>query len=294
VTLEDIAADGTVLAIASDRQYGVLVQREGSTIVTDLGWLDGSGAMQVSPTGDALLLNEGGDAGGSFYVRKLDGSPAVRLGAGTALAWSPDGGRILSTADGTAHDLVPVGAGTSKHIAHPGVDAYFAWFDPNGRILVNGRMGDQPYRFWWMDESGKLSEVGPSGVDHWVGQYPLSNDGRLIAAFARGGPDGHIVSVFPIDGGTPIPVLGREAGEVVIRFTADDRHLLVYNRDRLPARIFSIDYRTGARTLWREFTPADPAGIAGIPQIVMTPDSRVVAYNYSRSLGTAFLVTGLK
>jgi len=68
----------------------------------------------------------------------------------------------------------------------------------------------------------------------------------------------------------------------------------VYNRDRLPARIFKLDYRTGARTLWREFAPADPAGIAGFHTITMTRNGSVVAYNYTRSLGTAFLVTGIK
>jgi hypothetical protein len=46
--------------------------------------------------------------------------------------------------------------------------------------------------------------------------------------------------------------------------------------------------------LWREFAPADAAGIAGFPLVAMAPSGSVVAYTYSRSLGTAFLVTGLK
>ena len=58
--------------------------------------------------------------------------------------------------------------------------------------------------------------------------------------------------------------------------------------------IFKLDYRTGERTLWRQFAPTDPAGISGFHQIAMTPDGRVVAYNYLRALGTAFVVSGVK
>jgi hypothetical protein len=63
------------------------------------------------------------------------------------------------------------------------------------------------------------------------------------------------VAVYPLDGGEPIPVKGLEPSEVAIRFAQGDRHLLVYDRDRLPARIFKLDYRTGERTLWRQFAP---------------------------------------
>jgi hypothetical protein len=145
-----------------------------------------------------------------------------------------------------------------------------------------------------MDESGATTETGPPSVDHWAGQVPLSNDGRFIAAYKSGRIMERTLAVYPLDGGTPIPAMGLNTGEVVIRFSEDDQHLLVYDRDHLPARIFKLDYRTGTRTLWREFAPADPAGIAGFGIIAMTPSGSVVAYNYSRSLGTAFLVTGLK
>jgi hypothetical protein len=145
-----------------------------------------------------------------------------------------------------------------------------------------------------MDESGATTDAGPPGIDHWAGQVPLSNDGRLIAGFKSGQNMSRTVAVYPVDGGAPIPVAGMNPDEVVIRFSDDDRHLLVYDRDRLPARIFKLDYRTGTRTLWREFAPADAAGIAGFPLVAMTPNGSVVAYTYSRSLGTAFLVTGLK
>lgn len=51
-------------------------------------------------------------------------------------------------------------------------------------------------------------------------------------------------------------------------------------------RIFRLNFRTGERTLWREFMPGDPAGIDGIRTIVMSPDGRTIAFNYTRVLST--------
>ena len=175
--------------------------------------------------------------------------------------------------------------------------SFFAWFHPDGRrLVVNGRIKDAPYRFWSVDESGVFTETGPAGLDHWAGQVPLSNDGTLLAAFKSGqGGMTKTAAIYPLEGGgAPVPVTGLRPDEVVIRFAAGDRHLFVYDRDRLPAQIFTLDYRTGQRTLFREFAPADPAGISGFGWIVMTPDGDVVAYNYTRALGTVFQISGVK
>jgi serine/threonine protein kinase len=295
VVLLDIAEDGTLLTVANDRRSGVLVQRGDSPATEDLGWLDGSAAADISPNGDALLLSETGDAGGAFYIRKLDGSPAVRLGAGRPAAWSRDGHTILGWTDFATNVLVPVGAGSPRTMAHPGVEiSPYGWFHPDGRILVNGRVKEQPWRFFWLDESGKTTPMGPDGLDHWAGQKPLSHDGQYFAAYRSGESMSGTVAIYPTSGGDAQKVAGMQPDEVVIQFAQGDRHLLVYDRDRLPTRIFKLDYRTGQRSLWREFTPADPAGIAGIRTISMTADGRVVAYNYIRSLGTAYLISGLK
>jgi hypothetical protein len=299
VVLQDIAADGTVLVVEDQTQGGVLVQRDGAA-ATDLSWLDGTLASAISADGSTLLFSEYGDAGGGFFVRRLDGSPAVRLGEGIAVDLSPAGDRVLASKgpshqDLYSHALVPTGTGTPRELPHPEVWSFFAWFHPDGkRLLINGRIKDSPYRFWWMDESGKLTEVGPAGLDHWAGQVPLSNDGTLLAAFKSGQTGSHTLTIYPVDGGASFPTVGLRAGEVPIRFAAGDRHLFVYDRDRLPAQIFKVDYRTGERTLFREFTPADPAGIAGFVWVVMSPDGRIVAYNYTRALGTVYQISGLK
>ena len=96
------------------------------------------------------------------------------------------------------------------------------------------------------------------------------------------------------DGGDPILVKGLEPLEVVIRFAEGDRELFVFNRESLPARIYRLDFRTGERTLVKEFLPADPAGIGRIPTVVMSADAKVIAFNYNRVLSTLYEVSGLK
>ena len=292
--LADISAAGHVLMIAQDRRGGVLVQRPDSTVVTDLSWLDDSMAFDFSPDGSAIVFAEFGDAGGSFYMRKLDGSPAIRLGAGNGMSWSPKGDAVLSWRDNNTNEIVPTGAGTTRTIAHPDVTSFFGWFADDGRLLINGRIKDQPYRFFWLDDSGATKPAGPDGIDHWIGQVPLSHDGRWLAAFPSGKNGKGGASIYPVAGGAPQLIAGLKNEEAIIRFTADDKSLLVFDRDRLPATIYKLDYRTGQRSIWRQLSPADPAGISGIGTIVVSRDERVVAYNYTRVLGTAYLISGLK
>jgi len=294
MVLADISSDGAVLAIAGDQRGGVLVQRADTAAISDLGWLDNSRALDISPDGSTLLLSENGDAGGSFYMRKIDGSSAVRLGSGNGLSWSPKGDAVLSLRDPQTFEIVATGAGTPRPITHRDVAAFFGWFTDDGRLLINGRLKDQPYRFFWMDESGATKPAGPDALDHWIGQKPLSHDGRFLAAFPSGENGKAGAAIYPVDAGSAQPIAGLKRDEVIIQFTPDDKYLLVYDRDRLPATIYKLDYRTGQRSVWREFSPADPAGISGFNTIVVSRDERVVAYNYIRSLGTAYVIKGLR
>jgi serine/threonine protein kinase len=293
--LEDISSTGAMLARFVDSTSGVLVQQGASTTATDLGWLDDSTAADVSPSGDALLLNARfATAGGAYYIRKLDGSPAVKLAEGTALAWSPDGREILALADTTTTVLASVGPGTPHVIPHPDTTSFFGWFLPDGRILLNGQRRTTKWRFFFLDRDGRIRPVGPEGLDHWVGQHVPSDDGTLLAAYPSGHDDLADPIIVPLDGGKPIPAAGFKPDEIVVRFTPDNQRLLVYDRNRLPVHIDALDYRTGARSLWREFMPADPTGIRGVRSIVMSPGGGVVAYNYRRELSTLYLIEGLR
>ena len=294
--LQDVDADGALLLRYDDTRAGILAQRDGATLTTDLGWLDMSTAAAVSPSGDTLLISEGIDTPRvEYYARKVDGSPAIRLGAGMGLSWSPDGKQVLSAANSQSFLLTPIGPGTPRELSHSGVNAAFGWFLPDGRILLNGRHGSDPWRFYVLDAAaGQVKAIGPPALDHWVGQQVPSDDGKLIAGFPSGQNQLAKPLVVPLDGGPAISVAGFDPLEAIIRFTPDDNHLLVFDRDHLPVRIYSLDYRTGQRTLWREFSPADPTGIIGVSSVVATPDGRLVAYNYLRRLSTLYLIEGLR
>ena len=89
----------------------------------------------------------------------------MRLGRGRALAWSPKGDAVLASKDEFTFVVVPVGAGTLRELPHAGMLAQFGWFAPDGgRVLINGRVGDKPYRFSWIDESGAVRPAGPPPV----------------------------------------------------------------------------------------------------------------------------------
>ena len=62
----------------------------------------------------------------------------------------------------------------------------------------------------------------------------------------------------------------------------------------MPARVEICDVETGARRLWKEIVPPDPAGVLAVGPIVITPDGKSCVYSYRRALDDLFLVTGLK
>jgi hypothetical protein len=55
-----------------------------------------------------------------------------------------------------------------------------------------------------------------------------------------------------------------------------------------------VDSVTGKRTLWKQISPADPAGVDAIQGIAITPDEKSFVYSYRRRLSDLYLVEGLK
>ncbi len=80
----------------------------------DLSWLDYSYLSAISRDGSLLLIGETGEAGGEnsgVYVRKTDGSPAVRLGEGIPDSFSPDEKWVVSLVQVPAPGVVLLPAG---------------------------------------------------------------------------------------------------------------------------------------------------------------------------------------
>jgi len=88
--LEDVARDGRALVTRYTVRSGILGLPPGELAERELSWLDSSQARDLSADGRTLLFYESseGAASGNYdvYIRKTDGSPAVRIGERAARA----------------------------------------------------------------------------------------------------------------------------------------------------------------------------------------------------------------
>ncbi|MGH9363944.1 MAG: protein kinase domain-containing protein, partial [Thermoanaerobaculia bacterium] len=107
--VHDVARDGRVLVERYGSQPGILGLAPGEVKERSLSWFDGSSPAGLSDDGTTMLINEFGEATGrtgAYYLRKTDGSPAVRLGEGSANELSPDGKWVLTRAPASESNLV--------------------------------------------------------------------------------------------------------------------------------------------------------------------------------------------
>ncbi|HVE65150.1 MAG TPA: hypothetical protein VNC59_01110, partial [Thermoanaerobaculia bacterium] len=164
-------------------------------------------------------------------------------------------------------------------------------FFPDGRrLLLAGSEPGRGLRLYVYEIGGtKARAITPEGVS-LTNSNPISPDGRTVFAF---GPDRRLL-LYPTDPGEPRPIPGIEDGELAIRWTADGNAIWVHRTNENPTKVYRLDVTTGERTLWRELTPPDPAGVLQIAPILMTADGKSYVYSYRRTLDELFLVEGLK
>ena len=300
--LLDIWKNGRILMTRASWRRELIAITGKESKEKDLSWFDYSYPGDLSANGKTLLFDEEGSGGGlaysksggltyAVYVRKTDGSPAVLLGEGAAVALSPDGKWVVAQSPGSPAQLrlLPTGVGEAKVLTQDTINHTWArWFPDGKRILFSGNEPGRGVRLYTLDvTSGKAQPVSPEGV---VGTaYAISPDSKFVAAI---GPDqkGYL---YPLEGGTTKPIPGFLAGEQPITFSGNGG-LYVYQPGELPARVFLIDLRTGQRTLWRQLMPSDPAGVVTIGPILLTPDATTCVYGYHRTLSDLYLVDGLK
>jgi serine/threonine protein kinase/Tol biopolymer transport system component len=295
LTLQDVLPDGRVLLARDYWRRGLIVRTAGDTSERDFTWLDWSYPVTLSPDGKTLLFREEGEAGGpsyAVYLRKTDGSPAVRLGDGQSLALSPDGKWALSSRGDNQTDLflLPTGAGEPKQLdGHGIIHSAAHWFPDGTRILFSGTESNHGVRLYVQDiATNKIEAISPEGTNGL--SFALSPDGRLVAAV---GPDGKGY-LFPVASGEPKLIPGLLAGEAPVAWSADGRSLYIYRGGELPAKIYRLDIASGSRTLWKQLMPPDPAGVEYVGPILPAPDGTAYAYGYRRLLSDLYLVEGLK
>ncbi len=301
--LLDIAKDGRVLLVRADWRRELLGVFANDTKQHELSWLDYTYPADLSADGQTLLFDEEGGGGAldyskssgltyAVYIRKTDGSPAVLLGEGGAVALSPDGKWAIAQSQESPSQfrLLPTGAGEPRDLTKDNINHSWAhWFPDGKRILFTADEPDHGVRFYIYDlASGKSQAISSEGVNGT--SFAVSPDALQIAAI---GPDkkGYM---YPTAGGDPQLIPGLNPGEQPVMFSADGHGLYIYQPGELPARVYRLDVQTGQRTLWKELMPYDPAGVENIGPILMTPDAKTCVFGYHRMLADLYLVEGLK
>jgi Tol biopolymer transport system component len=296
LTIQDASRDGRILLVQEKARQHIDAFSPGAERFRDLSWLDWSVLRDISPDGQMILFEEGGEGGGpgySAYVRKTDGSPAIRLGAGGAMRFSPDGKWTIGISEAIARPqlvLRPVGTGEPRLLDSGGLHIQNAMWLPDGRrILFSAIEPGHGVRLYvqGLDEA-KARAISPEGYRAF--DRCLSPDGKLVAV---SGPDQKDYLYF-VEGGEPFAIPGLVSDDIPVSWSADGRSLLINRRGEVPLKVYWLDIRTGRKELWRELMPPDPTGITTISRIAATPDGKAYAYSYIRSLADLYVVEGLK
>jgi eukaryotic-like serine/threonine-protein kinase len=289
----DVAPDGTLLAQRSNWRREMVGGAAGASGERNLTWLDWSFPNDLSDDGKLLLFDEQSSGRETYlcYVRKTDGSPAVLLGKAKGFGLSRDGRWALTTnpkADQLT--LIPTGAGSPKDLPKSGLLYQWGQFFPDGRkLLLYANEPGRSARLYVQDvDGGKPRPITPEGFGLAWGKS-ISPDGMTAVVVD---PDRKLV-LFPTNGGDSRPVPGALPDEQAWGWTADGRSLYV-GKVSLPAHVDVCDVATGARRLWKNIVPPDPAGVLTIGPVLITPDGSSYVYSYRRVLDELFLVTGLK
>ncbi|HEY7114367.1 MAG TPA: protein kinase [Thermoanaerobaculia bacterium] len=297
MTIEDVSRAGKVLLSQDKARQGMVAFGPGLEKERDLSWLDWSLAASLSKDGGTILFDESGEGGGagySVYARKMDGSPAIRLGEGSAQALSPDGKLALAIVHPSSEPkmvIYPIGSGDPKYLETPGLTVQAAAWLPDGRrLLLAANEQSRGVRIYVYDiGSQKSRAVTPEGYRFAASGAGVAPDGRVVAVF---GPD-RKPYLYPIEGGEPT-ALAIDAKWLPIGWSDEGGSMYVRQRGQTPAQINRFDLRTGALSPWRSLMPGDSAGVTTIGAIRITPDGKAYAYSFLRNLADLYVVEGLK
>jgi eukaryotic-like serine/threonine-protein kinase len=292
LTLHDVSRDGALLISRDVERYEILANESGA--VRDLSWLNFSRADDLSADGQRVVLTVEGEAAGSnyeVYLRKIDGSPPVKLGEGYGSAISPDGNWVLAIAPfdtaNAAPQMVlwPVGQGTKRTLTQDSIAHYDGgWFPDGNHIVFIGSNPDHSVRTWMQDVNGSAPQpITPEGI---TGTH-ISPDGKFLCAV----DENDAIWIYPIAGGAA-EKLNAEAGETPVGWSQSGREVYVARSERLPVKIYRIDRLTGKREIIRALAPADSSGV--IPDIsssYVSANGATAVYSYFRLQSDLYTAT---
>nr|WP_320133115.1 protein kinase [uncultured Holophaga sp.] len=292
MTILDVSSEGQVLLQEKDVRMGLRCWRSGETGERDMAWLQTSSVADLSRDGRQVLFGEKheGPGPGGAYLRTMEGSSPLRLGDGDPITLSPDGkwALVAGMEGGKGWSLLPTGAGSPRKLALEGLQPEWGVFLPGSPYLLLGAVGHKGFSYYRLDlDTGTCREWGEDPVD---------------SAFCLASPDGLRVALGPVNGALELrdregarlrTIPGLKAGDQLLQWHADGRHLFIADADPAIPRILLFDLATGRRTPWKALAPPDAKGIKRFNYIAVAPRGDAYAYSYTRVINSdLYLMSG--
>jgi len=304
LTIQDVLLDGRVLAVRDNAREGFACRTPNDTSDRDLSWFDLSVIKALSADGRTVAFGEvrGSQKVMSIYIRKTDGSAAVRLGDGAPQDLSPDGRWVVTRTVGALPTwmILPVGPGLARTLPRGDVvTRYEADFLPNGQAVAFGGQeeGREP-SIYVQDLTGGLPRrISPEGVR----TTGLATPDSQFVLGSSGGK--HIL--FPVNDGQPRVLSFLSPDDSPVQWTSDGHSLFVIRVASPPGtdlqldqtmegQIDKVDIASGRRSPWTTVKPVDPIGLESIYAVYITPDGSSYCYGYDRTLSDLFMIEGIK
>jgi eukaryotic-like serine/threonine-protein kinase len=292
LTIQDISRSGLVLVTGDQTRMTMTALPPGETTERSLSWFDWTLLSSMSGDGKVVAFSESGEAVGtdySVFLRKTDGSPAVRLGEGAFASLSPDGHYVISMVGApTKLVLLPTGVGETRDLTDNKTEHFgIAWLpDSKSFVFSTEEPGHGRRTFLQSIGGGSPRPITPEGTAGNI----VTPDGKYLGSTDRNGQRW----LYPIAGGEPQKVnITLTPDEFALGFTRDGKGLLVRTRS-LPVRVSTIDITTGRRQPFKVIAAADTAGLKSIPVLKFSDDGKSYAYSTYRILSDLFVVDGMK
>ena len=295
LTLLDVSRNHQLLISDEHLRNIMKVVARDSHQERDLSWLDYSAVRDLAPDGQTILFDESSAGGGakySVYIRRVDGSPAIRLGDGLASSLSPDQ-RWAICIDSHRRPspliIVPTGAGEIRHLITQGLHhEWGSWFPDGKTIVFTGVQNGNSRLYVQRIDGGNPRPISPDGARVLPGSA-VSSDGRWIAALQS-----RLLTIYPADGGQAQQIRGLTPAERFIGWSSDPRFLFTVRNENWHVSIERITIATGKREHWTDIVFTDLTGLEGRGSFRITPDGNTIAFSFARRLTNLHLVDGVR
>jgi hypothetical protein len=230
-------------------------------------------------------------------LRKTDGSPAVRLGDGVPVGFSPDGRWVLAEVPFAPARLMlyPTGPGEPRRLDSGHVVSFSTLYaNPATGLSADGKRyffcgsteGHAARCFvGTVDGAGPPRPVTPEGT----GVAAMSPDARRVAARV-----GDTVSVFSVGTGERHVVPGLTPDDHLLRWSPDGRRLWVYRSKPDTFDVEAVDPASGRRSpVTRIGLPSGP-GLRDPILTSISDDVRAYAFEEGTLTSRLFVVEGAR